>query len=211
MRPFTFGAGAGVADVGVNAISEIDRRRILRQIDNVAARSEGENLVGRKVELERIEKAFGVVFGVALQFENEAQPAQLVAEVLVGRVFFLVAPVRRNAELGFAVHFARANLHFNRLAGGPQHFGVQRLVIIRLRFGDVIEKHLRHLHPLRMHHTQGVVTVGHRRADDAQRDQVMQVVELAPLLDHLLINGVKVLGTPGHFRGNAFLPQPLVE
>ena len=50
------------------------------------------------------------------------------------RAPFLVAPVRGHAELGVLVHLVRADLHFERLAFGADHRGVQRPVVVALGF-----------------------------------------------------------------------------
>ncbi len=48
--------------------------------------------------------------------------------------------MRRDTEFCGTVHFPRANLHLERNAVRAEHGGVQRLVHIGLRGGDVILK-----------------------------------------------------------------------
>ena len=47
----------------MHAISEVNRRRALRQINHVALRRERENLLGTQIEFQRIEKGIGVADG----------------------------------------------------------------------------------------------------------------------------------------------------
>ncbi len=51
---------------------------------------------------------------------------------LIGLAVAFVEPVSRDAELGSAVHFLSADLHFEELASGPEDGGVQRLIRVRL-------------------------------------------------------------------------------
>jgi hypothetical protein len=46
--------------------------------------------------------------------------------------------MRRDAELGDLVHVAGADLDFDALPLRPDHAGVQRAVIVRLRGRDVV-------------------------------------------------------------------------
>src|SRR3712207_9478827 len=61
--------------------------------------------------------------------------------LLVGRLAAttaLVEPVRGDAELGRAVHLARAHLDLERPSLGPSHGRVQGLVAVQLRHRDVV-------------------------------------------------------------------------
>jgi hypothetical protein len=72
-----------------------------------------------------------------------------------------VLPVRGDAELGHAVHVARADLHLHALAVGAEHRRVQRLVAVGLGQRDVVLEAPgdRGEHPV--HHPEHRVAVGH--------------------------------------------------
>ena len=59
MRPLTLRALAVQPDLGVHREREVERRRALRQLDDVARRREDEDLVLVQVELEELEELVG--------------------------------------------------------------------------------------------------------------------------------------------------------
>ena len=115
------------------------------------------------------------------------------------RAPFLVLPVRRDAELGVAVHLARADLHLHALAVGADHGGVQRLVAVGLGQRDVVLEAPRHRAPDRVHDAE-------RRVDSsaapsrmiAEGDHVVDLVERDALRLHLRVDRGEVLQPPGH-------------
>ena len=115
---------------------EIDRRAALGQPLHVALRREDEDLVLVQVDLQELEELLGAV-GVLLQLEQLAEPAQVLVQ-LVRLAVALVEPVGRDTELGRAVHVLGADLDFEELSAGTEDRGVQRLVGVRLRAGDVV-------------------------------------------------------------------------
>ena len=135
--PVHLGADAGVADVGVDGVGEIDGRGVARQHDHFAARREGVDLFGVQVHLERGHELAGVLH-VALPFHQVAQPGD---PLVVGRrtlAALLVFPVRRDPLFGDAVHLLGADLHFERLPVRAHHGGMQGLVEVGPRNGDEI-------------------------------------------------------------------------
>src|SRR5712691_10634114 len=129
------GADAGIADLRVDRIGEIDRGGAARQGDQIALRGEGEDLVLEHLELGVLEEFFGIG-GMVEDFEQFAQPAVL-PPVDAARLL-LVDPVRGDAELGHLVHVAGADLHLDALPLGTDHAGMDRAVIVRLRRRDVV-------------------------------------------------------------------------
>ena len=126
-----------MADLGVHGVGEIDRRGAARQDDDAALRREGVNLFGIQVDAQRGEKFAGLLHFLH-PLDQMAHPDDAL---VVGRdwtsVAALVFPVSGDALLGDAVHFLRADLNFEWLAG-MNHAGVQRLVEVRPRHGDVV-------------------------------------------------------------------------
>ena len=170
------GADAGVAHVGVDGVGEIDGGGVARQHDHLAARREGVDLFRVQVHLQGGHELAGVLH-VALPFHQVAQPGDAL---IVGRrplAALLVLPVRRDAFLGDAVHLLGADLHLEGLPVRTHHRGVQRLVEVGPRDGDEVLDAPGNRAPLVVDHAQRGVAVLHRVGDDAQRHQVVDLVE----------------------------------
>ena len=125
----------------------------------------------------------------------------------VAALGFLVAPVRGDAVLGGAVHVVGADLHLQRLALRPDDGGVQRLVHAVARLGDVVLEPAGHRLPQRMHHAHSGIAVADLVAQDPHADQVVDVVEVAALDDHLLVDRPVVLRPALHDGGDLRLAQ----
>ena len=193
-------ADAVIAHLSVHGIREIDRRRARAQAHDFARRREYEHFGGRKVDLEFVEE-FARVFRLFLPVDHLAQPGDLAIERGIGlRAFFLIAPVRGDAVFAHAVHFFSTNLHFERTGGGTDDRGMQALVHIELRHGDIVFETARHGVPQRMHGAQNRVAVAHRFHDNAHRDEVVDLGEALAALRHLLIDGIQVLRAAGDMR-----------
>ena len=86
--PVDLRARAVQPDLGVHREREVDRRRALRQLDDVAGRREDEDLVLVQVELEELEELVRRL-RVELQLEHLAEPVQVPVE-LVGALRVLL-------------------------------------------------------------------------------------------------------------------------
>ena len=200
------GAHAGLADVGVDGVGEIDGRGVARQHDDFAARRESVDFLRVKIHLEGGHKLAGVLH-VALPLDQVAQPGDAL---IVGRGAFLallVFPVRRDAFFGDAVHFLGADLHFEVLAVRSDDGGVQRLVEIGARDGDEVLDAAGDGAPLVVDHAQRGVAVLHRVGDDAQRHQIVDLFDGDFLALDFLIDGIGALQAAFDARGNAFAAQ----
>ena len=120
----------------------------------------------------------------------------------------LVRPVRGDAPLGPLVHLAGADLHLDRPALRPDHRGVQALVEVELGHRDVVLEATHHRPPTTVDAAERGVAVLDRVDDHAHRDEVEDVVELAALDDHLLVDAPQVLAAPGDLGLDAELGEP---
>src|SRR5580658_4554684 len=200
------GAHAGLADIGVNGVSEIDGGGVARQHDHFTARGESVDFLGVKVHLEGGHELAGVLH-VALPLDQMAQPGDAL---VVGRgalLAFLVFPVRGYALFGDAVHFLGADLHFEVLAVRADDGRMQGLVEIGARDGDEVLDAAGNGAPLVVNHTQRGVAVFDRVGDDAQGHQIVNLLDGDFLALDLLINGIRPLEAPFYARGNAFAAQ----
>src|SRR5947209_13989330 len=95
------GADAGMTDLGVDGIGEIDGRRVQGKGDDLAAWREDEDLVLLEVGLQVLHE-LGGVGGVLLPIEDPLQPVDVLGDA------FLVRPMGRNPTLGPLVHLPSA-------------------------------------------------------------------------------------------------------
>ncbi len=119
----------------------------------------------------------------------------------------LVRPVGGDPPLGPLVHLAGADLHLDRLAGRADDGGVQALVEVELGHRDVVLEPAHHRTPATVDAPERRVAVLGRVDDDPHRDEVEDVVELASLHDHLLVEAPEVLAAAGHLRRDADLGE----
>ena len=201
--PVDAGPDAAVADLGVDRVGEIDRRRALRQRDHVALRGEDVDLGGIQFETQRVEEFAGIL-GLTLPLVQLVHPTQLgvVGGGLRGRRalgrtvarLLLVLPVRGDTVFGAAVHVLGADLELDRPVARPQHRGVQRLVHVVLRQRDVVLEAPRQRVPAGVQDAERAVAVAGGVDQHPQPDQVVDVGELATPHHHLLVDRVVVLG-----------------
>src|SRR5262245_38818951 len=127
-------AAAAMAQIRVQRVGEVDRRRPRRQVDHLALRRQH---VDGVVEL-RVLHARAPVGDFVAPREQLAQVGDLLLEALRGLDVFLVLPMRGDAVFRLAVHRLGADLHLERLPGRTDHRGMQRLVEVVLRARDVV-------------------------------------------------------------------------
>ena len=197
------GADRLVADVGVHGVGEVDRRRAGRQRLHLALRREDVHLVVEEVGAERAHVLGGVLV-VALPVHQRLHPGDPLV-VALGRPAALVEPVRGDAVLGLLVHLARPHLDLERRPVRPDHRRVQRAVAVQLRHRDEVLEAPGHRLPERVDDPERGVAVARSLLaaaldQDAHRREVVDLVELAALLGHLVVDRVEVLRAPGDVR-----------
>src|ERR1019366_1922735 len=194
--PVHFGAYAGVADLGVHRIGEVNRRGILRQDDNLPLRSEGVNLFRVEVDFQGGEELVGALH-VPLPLHYLTQPGQ---PLFIARRHWtiFVLPVRRNAFLGHLVHFFGADLHLEGVPLLGDDGRVQRLVKGVAWNSDEILDAPRHRPPLVVNDAQHGIAIGFRLGDDAQRQHVVNLVHRDALPLQLLPDAVNALDAGFH-------------
>ena len=189
-------ADRAVADVGVDAIGEVERRRAGRQVLDVALGREHEDLVLEDVELDALDELGRVrLRDVALPVHELAQPGELGVVLAVGLGAFLVAPVGGDADLGHLVHLVGPDLDLERLAVDGDDRGVERLVEVVLGDGDVVVELARDRSPDAVDDAERRVAVAHVLDEQADGVDVVDLAELRALALHLLPDAVDVLGS----------------
>ena len=150
--------GARVAYFRVNHVSEIDRRRAARQLNDPAHGSKRVNILGVEIELERVNE-FTRVLHFLRPFDQRAQHLQRFVIVAFAALPFLVLPMRGHTFFGYPVHLLGANLYFERLAFRTDYRGVQRLIKIVARRGNPVLEPARHRLPGVMDYAESPITM----------------------------------------------------
>ena len=101
--------------------------------------------------------------------------------------------MRRDAIFCDTVHFVSTNLHFKRHAVFADDRCMQRLIHIGFRHGDIILKAIWHLFPKRMHHAQHSIAVLYGIDQNADGNQIENLLKRFMLEHHFAVNAVKML------------------
>ena len=208
------GADRAVPDVRVHGVREVDRRRAGRQRLHVALGREHVDLVREEVRVERLDELARIGL-VRLPVDELAHPRRPLL-VALAALALLVDPVRGDAELGLPVHLARPDLDLERLPLGPDHRRVQRPVAVELRHGDEVLEAAGHRLPERVDEPEGAVAVARALlagalGDDPHRREVVDLVELAALAHHLVVDRIGVLRAAGDVGGDVRLLELALE
>src|SRR4051794_1977929 len=195
------GAYALVSDLGVHRVGEVDGRRVDRQRDDAALGREDEHLFLFEVGLQTLHELTGVA-DLGLPVDDAVEPVDVL-----GRCVFLVRPVRGDSPLGALVHLPRADLDLDRLAAGTDDRRVQALVEVELRHRDVVLEPPQHRLPPAVDAAERGVAVLDRVDDHTHGDEVEDLVEVAVLLDHLLVDAPHVLAATSDLRIDVQLGQ----
>ncbi len=200
------GAAAAVADTGVDEVGEVEHGRALGQVHHLPLGSQQVDPVIDDIGAEAGEQR-GIVVGVIPTFQQLAHPGDLALEAGIATATFLVTPVRGKSEFGIGVHVVRADLHFQGAVVRADHRGMQRLVVVALRAGDVVIELAGNEWPQRVHDTERGVTGRNIRHQHAQRADVVKAGKIQALLLHLLPDRTDVLGATTNLGRDAGLFQ----
>jgi hypothetical protein len=166
-----------------------------RQHAHLALRREAVDLLRVEVELQRVQELVRVL-DLLLPLEQLPQPGERAVVLVDAGAALLVLPVRGNALLGHAVHVDRADLDLERVALVADHRGVERLVAVRARHRDEVLDPARYGPPGVVQHAERRVAVGDALDQHAQRDEVVDLLEVDPLAAQLLVDRVQALDPP---------------
>src|SRR5208337_4504695 len=195
------GAGATVANLGVNRVGEVDGRGLARQDQNLALGGEGVNLFGVEIDFQCGEE-FAGIGDVTLPLYDLPEPCQTL--LIFGRddaVF--VFPVGGDAFLAHLVHFFGANLDFEGLAGLGDDGGVQRLVEVGPRHGDEVLDASGHGAPEIVDDAENGVAVLHGIGDHAHGVEIVNLVNADALAKQFPVDAIEALDAALDAAGDA--------
>ncbi len=202
------GANATVADIRVHAVSEIDGRGALGEPLDVTLGREHVDFFREQLHPDGIHELLGIL-KLLLPFQELPEPGETLHVPLVVALAFLVFPVGRNARLGNTVHLGGPYLHFHPLAERADHRGVQRLVHVALGHGDIVLEASGNGLPRRMDDAKDFVTRTYVIDQDADRHEIVNLVDIHVAALHLVVDGVEVLAPPRDVAPDAVLDQLL--
>ncbi len=178
----------------MDVIGKVEGRGPRRQVDDIPFRSEHIDPVLEHLTAQILEQ--GAALGeILLPGEQLAQPLDLVFKVVglaAGLSPFLVAPVSRHTELGVLVHLVGTDLDLHRLALGPHHHGMDRLVAVGFGVGDIIVKLAGNVVEVGVNDTECRIAVLQPLGHHPHRTHIEQFVEFEVLLLHLAPDAVDV-------------------
>ena len=189
--PVHLRADRAMPDLRVDRVREVHGRRALRQVLHVALRGEAEDPPAGEIDPQSLHELLRI--GHLLQPVHHLTEPRHVLRFLRGLAALLVAPVRGDPETCRSVHVLRADLDLQRHALGTDDRRVQRLIHVRLGHRDVVLEAARDGLPERVDGAERAVAVAERRNEDAEADEVVDLVELLAADHHLLVDRVQVL------------------
>src|SRR5690606_347895 len=191
------GASAVMADLGVYAVGEVQRRGALGQVDGVTVGSEHIHPVRIDIHAQLLGQAADIA-QLLVPLEHLTQPGDLLF-VVAGAglsVGTLVTPVGADTQLGLFVHGVAADLHLQDLAIRSDDRRVQRAVAVFLGVGDVVVELLGNVPPQGVHDAQRGVAVVDFRNQHAHRKHVVDLAQLQAFFLHFSPDGINMLGAP---------------
>ena len=200
--PVHLRADRAVPDVGVYRVGEVDRRRAGRQRLHLVLRREDEHLLVEEIRAEALHELARVgLVGVDVH-ELPHPGVPLLGGVLRAAPVSDVGPVRGDSELGRLVHRARPHLDLERTPLRTDHGRMEGAVAVELRHRDVVLEAAGHRLPEGMDQAERAVAVARALLafaldDHAHRGEVVDLVELAALASHLVVDRVEVLRAAG--------------
>src|SRR5271169_5237018 len=115
--------------------------------------------------------------------------------------------MRGNAVFGDLLHFAGPDLQLDALLAGADHCRVNRAVIVLLWRGDVILKAPGHDRPRRVHDAERLITLGEVADDDAEAENVRELLEADGLAFHFAPDRIGALAPAGDLGGDTAVAQ----
>ncbi len=125
--------------------------------------------------------------------------------VVFGELLFVVIEAGGETAFGVFVHFASADLELDDFLFRGDDGGMERLVTVLLRLGDVVLDALVHRRVERVEKTEGEVAAGDVGDDDAESGEIVDFAEVLVVLGELFVERVDGLNPAGDFGVEFFL------
>ena len=160
-------------------------------------------------------KEFLGVVTLGQEFDRAAQPAIGVGFAALAVRAFLVGGMGGDAEFSDRIHVVGADLQLDALMLRPDDRGVNRAVIVLLRRRDIVLEAPRHEGPGLMDDAERAVTIINAPHDNAEAEDIRQLLEGDALALHLPPDRIDALLAPldlaGNLVGHEFRFQVLLD
>ena len=178
----------------MDGVGKVDNGGAGRQVDNVALWGKDKALLRRDVRLDRAYDVLRVA-RVLLHFQQLADKGQALLQFILLLDARLVLPVSGDAVFGSVVHLPGSDLNLkgDTAALLIQNGGVQRLVHVGLRRGDVVLKALGDRGKFVVHDAEHRVALVRGIHDDPHGIDVINLVKVSALHVHLAVDAVDAL------------------
>ncbi len=209
-----FDTGNVSADFGVEAVGEVKREGTVRQIDDVTFRGVNEDFVGEKVELELFEVdffAFAELGGGGLELGNPEEGSREMLDfagaVVFGELLFVVVEAGGEAMFGVFMHLFSANLKFDDLLIFGDDGGVNRLIAVLFRHGDVIFDASGHRGIERMDESESKIAVGDVVDDNAKGGKIVNFAHVLIVFSEFFVEAVNRFNAATDFEFELFAAE----
>ena len=187
--PVDTSASTGVAHLRMNAVGKIEHRSTLRKFIYIALGSEDKHLVVIELHLELVDGGRSLTF-----FKHRTNARKPVVHTSLA-LDALIPPMSRHTTFGHLIHAFGTYLHLDPFLFGTYDGDVQTLVSVGLRHAEPVTKALRIRLIHRRHDGEGLpalhlLLLDGAVEDDAYGEEVIDALEGALLLLHLLPDGV---------------------
>ena len=177
-----------IAHTGVDGIRKVNGCGACRQRHDLALGGKHKDLVVEHVDLQGVHIVLSI--GILLALQQAADPLKVL--LIAIPCALLVLPVGSNTVFCRFVHIPRPDLHLKGNALCADDGGVQTLVHVGLRGGNIVFKPSRHQIEQVVNMTQHIVAIGNGIHDDPECVDIIQFIQGLALLIHLPVDGVNV-------------------
>ena len=193
----------------MNGIGKVHHRGAERQVDNIALRRENKHLVYGNIRFYGVNYVLNVV-QLLLLLKKLTNPRQTLLKLVFALYSCLIFPVRRDTVFSRVVHIPCAYLNFKGYALAVDTGGVQGLVHILLRRGNIVLEPVRNGAEQIVHYAKHIIAIINRVYDYAHGVNIIDFLHGFTLLVNFAIYSVNALYAPHKIKLAVFLAQALV-
>ncbi|CCJ93950.1 p1177c; B1177_F1_12 [Cronobacter malonaticus 681] len=189
----------------MDVVGKIQRCGACGQIDDIAFRGKHVDTIVKDLTAQFVEHLAGIrhLFLPGDKFTQPGDTVFMTVTHAACRAFF-VLPVRRHAEFSVFVHLFGADLNFHGFAARAKHHGMNGLVAVGFRVGDIIVELIRQMAIVRVNYPECGVAVLKALCDDAHGAHVKKLIKRQMLFLHFAPDAVDMFWTAVNLRLNAF-------
>ncbi len=206
-----FNADDVAADFAVETEGEVEGERAGGEVDDVAFGGVDEDFIGEEVEAEFSHVNFFAFFEASGSFLELGNPEEVGGEVFDFALFvvfgeFLLVIIEAGGETAFSVfvHFASTDLELDDFFVFGDDGGVEGLVAVLLRFGDVIFDAAVHGGVEGVEEAEGEIAAGDVGDDDAERGEVVNLAHVLVVFGEFFVEGVDGFDAAGNLEVDFF-------